>query len=588
MKPSHHLLRFALSLVLFLPWSAPISFSQTGSPYFATDSYGDSAARLVALKQGWSTKEREWFYSTSQGSQLMPYAYYLALEQAGNNRPFNDPANLQKFRCIPRSRDASNPDGLPVGFVADPDSPLPKGFIKDRRSLGFTCAACHTGQINYKGTAIRIDGGPSLADFDSLTKALEASLKATFNQNAKFDRFARKVLVGENNDAGHRAMLRAYLAEAIKEGGDYIWLNHSDLDYGFGRLDAFGRIFNRALVIIESHRHIMPNAPVSFPFLWDTPRADRVQWTGSAVNGFLGSLGRNVGEAVGVFAAVDMTAKRPPVAYTSSASFHNLRSLEHRLRALKSPQWPAEILPAIDSRKAAAGQVLFQDHCVQCHPRVNTFPLARSYTAARTPIADTNDREGVQTDATAAALIRDSRDAPTGILKGAKKGILLGKETYGDTADVFPITQDTVGRLLVGSLFGPKLDQSRRVKLAGNVEHHKSSKLLKMTPPSDYLKDLRYSGRSLDGIWATAPYLHNGSVPTLYDLLLPEAQRPKTFSVGRREFDPIKVGYVTSPAPGTFLFNTKLKGNSNKGHDYGTSRMSEEQRMQLVEYLKTL
>ena len=518
----------------------------------------------------------------------MPYAFYIALEQAGNNGLFNDPANLRKFRCIPRSPDASNPDGLPVGFVADPDSPLPKGFIKDRRSLGFTCAACHTGQVNYKGTAIRIDGGPSLADFDSLTKALEASLKATLHQDAKFDRFARKVLAGERNDAGNRAILRAYLAEAIKEGGDYIWLNHSDLEYGFGRLDAFGRIFNRALVIIESHRHIMPNAPVSFPFLWDTPRADRVQWTGSAKNGFLGSLGRNVGEAVGVFAAVDMTARRPPVGYSTSTSFHNLRGLENRLRRLKSPEWPAELLPAIDSRKAAAGKLIFQEHCVHCHPRVNTFLLSRSYTAALTPIADTNGREGVHTDATAAAIIRDSRNAPTGILKGAKKGIIFGKETYGDTADVFPITGDTVGRLLVGALFSPKLDQSKRVKLAGDGAYHSSSKLLKMNPPSDYFEGLRYSGRPLDGIWATAPYLHNGSVLTLYDLLLPEAHRPKTFSVGRREFDPIKVGYVTRPAPGTFVFNTRLKGNSNEGHDYGTSRMNEEQRLQLVEYLKTL
>jgi hypothetical protein len=55
-----------------------------------------------------------------------------------------------------------------------------------------------------------------------------------------------------------------------------------------------------------------------------------------------------------------------------------------------------------------------------------------------------------------------------------------------------------------------------------------------------------YAARPLYGIWAAAPYLHNGSVPTLYDLLLPPAQRPKTFALGGRDYDPVKVGFVVS------------------------------------------
>src|SRR5262249_23213993 len=53
-----------------------------------------------------------------------------------------------------------------------------------------------------------------------------------------------------------------------------------------------------------------------------------------------------------------------------------------------------------------------------------------------------------------------------------------------------------------------------------------------------------YVARPLVSIWATAPYLHNGSVPTLHDLLLPAKDRPKLFPVGHREFDPVKLGYV--------------------------------------------
>jgi hypothetical protein len=100
-------------------------------------------------------------------------------------------------------------------------------------------------------------------------------------------------------------------------------------------------------------------------------------------------------------------------------------------------------------------------------------------------------------------------------------------------------------------------------------------------------RTLRYKARPLDGIWATAPYLHNGSVPNLYELLLPAEKRSKTFFVGSSEFDPVHVGFNTDQAAGTTPFDTSQLGNSNAGHDtYG--EFNEEQRWQLVEYMKSL
>jgi hypothetical protein len=101
---------------------------------------------------------------------------------------------------------------------------------------------------------------------------------------------------------------------------------------------------------------------------------------------------------------------------------------------------------------------------------------------------------------------------------------------------------------------------------------------------------MRYKSRPLDGIWATAPYLHNGSVPNLYQLLLPPAQRVTSFRIGTRQYDPRLVGYRTdAQAPGnTFTFDTSRPGNSNAGHDYGASAMNDQQRMALIAYLKTL
>jgi hypothetical protein len=95
----------------------------------------------------------------------------------------------------------------------------------------------------------------------------------------------------------------------------------------------------------------------------------------------------------------------------------------------------------------------------------------------------------------------------------------------------------------------------------------------------------KYLARPLAGIWATAPYLHNGSVPTLYHLLHPEL-RPAQFGVGGREYDPVNVGY----AGGDWEFDTSKPGNSNIGHAgdrFGTT-LPEDQKVALLEYLKTL
>jgi hypothetical protein len=119
----------------------------------------------------------------------------------------------------------------------------------------------------------------------------------------------------------------------------------------------------------------------------------------------------------------------------------------------------------------------------------------------------------------------------------------------------------------------------------------------------------------LDGVWLRAPFLHNGSVPTLRDLLNPSTERPTVFYRGYDVFDPVKVGFVSDvsrfaadgrskddPADPRkyFRFDTQVKaggatprdrneGNSNSGHEgweYGTM-LSAAEKDAIVEYLKT-
>ncbi len=113
-----------------------------------------------------------------------------------------------------------------------------------------------------------------------------------------------------------------------------------------------------------------------------------------------------------------------------------------------------------------------------------------------------------------------------------------------------------------------------------------------------------YQAPPLDGIWATAPYLHNGSVPTLHELLQ-SSTRPRRFnrppSTDFEHYDPVHVGWrftevsaeeLTSTThrsafQAKFVVDTARFGMGNRGHTFG-DRLSEEQRMNLIEYLKTL
>jgi hypothetical protein len=123
-----------------------------------------------------------------------------------------------------------------------------------------------------------------------------------------------------------------------------------------------------------------------------------------------------------------------------------------------------------------------------------------------------------------------------------------------------------------------------------------------------------YKPRPLEGVWATAPFLHNGSVPTLYQMLLPPAKRDTKFFVGRREYDPVHVGFVTTPdADGDddgFWLDTSIPGNHNTGHAFAADaptwarhlqnpaanplpsgvigpEFTDDERFAIVEYLKT-
>ena len=104
---------------------------------------------LVYLEQGWTDAEREQFYFTPQGSYLLPYTWFLALEQPHKPKPFNTPKHIKRIGYLvdDQANSASNPDGLPIGFAKEP-------VANGEAWLGYTCAACHTGEVRFNGTTI--------------------------------------------------------------------------------------------------------------------------------------------------------------------------------------------------------------------------------------------------------------------------------------------------------------------------------------------------------------------------------------------------------------------------------------------------
>src|SRR5215475_3631173 len=122
---------------------------------------------LQYARQGWTVDDRQAFYTTSQGSHMIPYLWFKALRRLDVDEPFGGD-QLARYGYLPNEKSKLNPEGLPVGFVIDGDVNF--GY------LGMSCAACHTAQIEYQKDAVtqqlRIDGAPATADFQSLLKDL--------------------------------------------------------------------------------------------------------------------------------------------------------------------------------------------------------------------------------------------------------------------------------------------------------------------------------------------------------------------------------------------------------------------------------
>lgn len=568
------------------------------------------------LDQGWDDEQREEFYFTAQGSQLIPFDWFLALEQADTEELFRTDENMRSYGILPASPTRRNPSGLPVGFARDGVDRVTssleglttskmkvirqstrfeikraylgpefdeKLYPKEKKAwFGLTCAACHTHEIEYEDSTIRIDGGSTQADLESFLRDLGKSLEATHNDPEKLKRFAIAVGRAESSLADFDDEVKQ-IADAVNR---LVLRNKAKHPYGFARLDAFGAILNAVCdtALNEPANRRESNAPVSYPSLWNVPSMGYVQWGATAP----WAEPRNVGEVLGVFGcySLDPGAKQ----FDSTVRLKNLVKLEHEILAnLKAPDWPEHILGELDQEKVRQGQELFQKNCQSCHAirgKNGEFPMN---SAGRISIAASL----VGTDMQFLKNLSPQQMARTGILKE----FMGGKEEVPRVE----LLSAVVAAIMVRSATLEEVDLAKL-----------------RTKPQDPA-GTGFIERPIEGIWANAPYFHNGSVPNLYETLLPSKRpeserlkpiRSKSFWVGTRKFDPVKVGFVTDDVGIGSKFRVlddngnEIPGNSNAGHeghgeqqDHGFTQtfedgewrdFTEEEIYALIEFMKSV
>jgi mono/diheme cytochrome c family protein len=488
---------------------------------------------------------------------LLPAAWLAAVNKADGSGRLMSMQNLRRlgFLVDAAAVDGMNPYGWPLGFTVS--APRTSGEIP---MAGLTCAACHTGQIEYKGTAIRIEGGQSMIDLTGFFSDLVSAFVATAADPSRQAQFFEDAIKAGYPADKMEADFRVAAADFGRIGQAPPGAQITGVEAGPGRSDAVQGIANRVLAddlgVPTNYKN--RDAPTSFPYLWDIWR---LSWLQS--NGFLPgtkTTSRNIGTVLGVnaktnFVNPDSGEVNPePLRWQTSVQLENIVWIENTLQGLKAPTWPADILGPIDETRADKGKELFRRNCAGCHG-IEELPNGRW-------------------DVTVSSLQQIGTDP---VMTTNWASLMYDVSKLG-------LSKKTTGFDAIVALINPI-----RRQLYADAN----------TPPAEQETDAAfeapcgYRARPLIGAWATPPFLHNGSVRTIFDLL--SDVRPTKFTVGSREYDPVNLGYAEDQSVHPFVLDTSIPGNGNAGHwftDDGARlgrigpKLADADKYDIIEFLK--
>ena len=606
------------------------------------------------------------FAHLSEGSDLFPFDWWVRLKSARDRDltdhwTIDLKDNLDKrtgalYQESP-SKFMSNVIGLSVtwsnhdplkadALKSDPDTgPAPMRMVHGEtsiRMIGANCAACHTGSIKTETQTYVIPGGQANISLDRFFRDMVIStLALTINFEDRLTEFlvsfdyprseAQKIadkfkkdtlkqgrlgtkllllikqlnligelpphfLVKEENTLAERfkALLRltlklpknAPLGNELDKRMEFLakfatstpkktfqdgkWKKFHETRAGYGRIDAFINAFNITLRDKKERADI--SAPLGYPALWGIDQKKLIHYTGNTNSVLL----RNVGQAMGG-GAILLDDE-----FDSTVNIPNLYRLENLMYKIEAPDWVKMFKHEnksyrIDRLKAERGEEIFKQNCAQCHlPK----SIDRNYVR---PLYD----YGVYSQ----AEIGTDPELARQIVKPIKP--LSDPESYPREFYL----KETQG--IVEAYF-KKYNVSPEDQRELTFQKYRGDEWYRDT--FQQFEGLTYSPRDLSGIWATAPFLHNNSVPTLWDLLQPHEKRPVVFRQGLQLFDPKKVGAKDSELPldscvrphwkdykwdEYHCIDTRLRGNSNAGHEFGVE-LSDEEKWELIEYLKII
>jgi mono/diheme cytochrome c family protein len=527
-------------------------------------SSSSTSSTVTAVNQGaaWNPENQAAFYYSDQGSWIMPYEWAKALKLP-NGQSFLSQLT-SSYGYIPNPVSPSNPEGLPVGFlVANPGT--------KNQQLSMNCAACHTRQIEVAGNKYRIDGGPAFSNLYALFQGIDLIVGNTLSDQAAFDAFQAAVQVP---------------AETLREQLNTWYTPYNTLmtrslpteHWGIGRADAVAMLQNRVSGLdigpIENQNIIASNIavaaqPVRYPFIWNSGKQDFTQWAGTSINGDATyAFSRNTGEALGVFAL--FKPRRDPAVVggvnfliENSVKYETVNNIQTLVDQIGPPKWPWPV----DNAMVLKGKGLYEINCTSCHGIKQGQPRPGNPYTWATPVQNVNTDSSYYKNFAVGKGTSDS-------------GILTGLTIPFSN----PISTVPASGAAIVSLFDVA-NSSALVQL---------NPLINLSIKAPERTEGSFESKVLQGVWSSAPYLHNGSVPTLAALLTPSASRPTSFQVGP-VYDTTNVGLATDQPGGSATVRVTtdcatMNGNSNCGHEgpgFGTDLTPDEKKA-LIEYLKTL
>lgn len=516
-----------------------------------------SGGTAVALNQGaaWNPTNQASFYSTDQGSWIIPYQWAKALKLP-NGESFLSQLTTS-YGYIPNAVSPSNPEGLPVGFlVANPGT--------NNQQLSMNCAACHTRQIQVGGVKHRIDGGPAFSNLYAFTQGINLAVGNTLSNAEAFDAFQTAVQVPA-------ATLRTQLSTWYMPFNTLTSASLPSTPWGIGRADAVAMIQNRLSGLDigpVANSHVIASniavaaQPVRYPFIWNSGKQDFIQLAGSSVGGSSSYLlARNASQVIGVYALFYPRANAAvsggvDFLTENSINYTNLLNIQNLVNQIGPPQWPWPV----DNVLVFQGKALYEKNCTSCHGIKQGQPRPGNSDTWATLV------QNVQTDS--------SYYKNFGVVT-TSSGVLSGLTTPFST-NVVPASGAVSISLVTTASETALLQKNPSIDLS-------------IKPPARPVGS--FESKVLQGVWAAAPYLHNGSVPTLAALLMPAAARPVSFQVGP-VYDIINVGLAAQQPNGSTTVRVTtdcatMEGNSRCGHEFGTA-LTQDEKTALIEYLKTL